>query len=154
MSALESPQTAAASWQQIEDLLSSLHELARAPSEPGEFYQKLLEGCISTLAASGGTIWQLDGRGKWQALVSINPNSVFSGDDAARADHLRLLERTSEPLVLFPRDAGGSTTLRFASTRSNCRTFRALRSESRRSAGLARFHGCGDSCRRRVSSPR
>jgi multidrug efflux pump subunit AcrA (membrane-fusion protein) len=111
MSALEPPRTAADSWRQIEDLLSSLHELARAPSEPGEFYQKLLEGCVSTLAASGGTVWHLDGRGKWQTMVSINPNSVFSGDDAATADHLRLLERTSEPRVLLPRDDVRSATL-------------------------------------------
>jgi multidrug efflux pump subunit AcrA (membrane-fusion protein) len=111
MSSLEPPRTAADSWRQIEDLLSSLHELARAPGEPGEFYQKLLEGCISTLAASGGTVWQLDRRGQWQTLVSINPNSVFSGDDAAKVEHLRLLERTREPRVLFPHDAVGSATL-------------------------------------------
>ena len=30
MSALEPPDTSEASWQQVEDLLSSLHELARA----------------------------------------------------------------------------------------------------------------------------
>jgi multidrug efflux pump subunit AcrA (membrane-fusion protein) len=111
MSALEPPDTTTASWQQVEDLLSSLHELARAPVEAGEFYQKMLEGCVNTLAAAGGAIWQFDGRGKWQPLVSINPDSVLHADAATKTEHLRILERTSEPRILISRNAADSATL-------------------------------------------
>jgi multidrug efflux pump subunit AcrA (membrane-fusion protein) len=111
MSAVEPPHMTEACWQQVEDLLANLHEVARAPIEPGDFYQKLLEGCVNTLAASGGNVWQLDERGKWQSLVSINASSIVSADDLTKADHLRLLERNGEPQILLNRDSTNSATL-------------------------------------------
>lgn len=116
MSALEPPDTSDASWQQVEDLLSSLHELARAPVEPGEFYQRLLEGCVNTLAAAGGTVWQLDGRGKWQPLVSINPDTVLNATPGT--EHLRLAEHASGPQVLIDRNTTDTARL-VGSVRSN-----------------------------------
>jgi multidrug efflux pump subunit AcrA (membrane-fusion protein) len=104
MSAIEPPHMTEASWQQVEDLLANLYEVARAPIESGEFYQKLLEGSVNTLAASGGTVWQLDERGDWQSLVSINASSIVSADDVTQADRLRLLERNGEPRILLKSD--------------------------------------------------
>lgn len=111
MSALDPPDTMTASWQHVEDLLANLHELTSAPIESGDFYQKLLEGCVNTLAATGGAVWQLDERGNWQSLVSINSDSLAKSDAATKFEHLRLLERTSEPRVFISRDAADAATL-------------------------------------------
>ncbi|MDZ4658529.1 MAG: HlyD family efflux transporter periplasmic adaptor subunit [Bythopirellula sp.] len=97
--------TLSASWRQVEDFLSSLHELARAPIEPSDFYRQLLEGCAKTLAATGGAVWQPDLHGKWQVLDAINLNALVASDVASRTAHQRLLQQASlaeHPRVLLP----------------------------------------------------
>ena len=84
------------SWQQVEDFLSSLHELARAPSEPHEFYRRLLEGSVKTLAASGGVVWQTELRGKWQPLVEVKFDANLI------TTHHRMLQQAGVPRVLTP----------------------------------------------------
>ena len=105
MSTLEPQDTLSASWQQVEDFLSSLHEFARAPVETTDFYRQLIEGCVKTLAATGGVVWQPDWHGKWQVLDAINLAAVVASDDASRAAHQRLLQQATlveQPHVLLP----------------------------------------------------
>ncbi len=101
----ERRKTLSASWQEVEDFLTSLHEFARAPIEPGDFYRQLIEGCVKTLAATGGVVWQPDLHGRWQVLDAINLAAVVASDDASHAAHQQLLQQTSlteHPRVLLP----------------------------------------------------
>ena len=63
MSTLEPHETTHESWQQVEEFLSNLHELASAPIESEEFYRKLLAGCVATLDARRR---HLAPRGTWK----------------------------------------------------------------------------------------
>ena len=100
MSTLRPDDTLTASWQQVEDFLASLHECARAPLEPREFYGRLIEGCVRTLAANAGAVWQADVRGRWQPIAEVNLAAVLA-DDTAIATH-------REVVAASRRTAGGS----------------------------------------------
>ncbi len=94
------------SWQQVEEFLSNLHELARAPVRAEEFYQRLLAGCVATLACQGGAIWQLGQHGNWK-LMQASAVGYLSN---LGADHERLLNQAvnaDHPQVLLPASDGG-----------------------------------------------
>ncbi len=104
MSAIEPHDTVTASWQQVEVFLTKLHERARAPMEANRFYRELLDGCVITLAAIGGAIWQQDFRGRWQPLAEANLDAVLLIDNVALVEsHEKLLHQTpTAPRVVFP----------------------------------------------------
>ena len=113
MSTLEPHETTHDSWQQVEDFLANLHELARAPIESDAFYRKLLAGCVATLAARGGAIWLPGLRSNWQLSQQIN-SEHFLNDN--QAENLRLLQNSASwdrPQVLLPegRESPADTVL-------------------------------------------
>ncbi len=105
-------------WQQIEEFVDRLHEMASSPVESGAFYRSLLEGCVTSLAAVGGAIWLPDVRGRWVLAQQSNFESVVQGDDENdRAAHYALLQTAAiegEPQVFAPRsgtvETGGNRT--------------------------------------------
>ncbi len=104
MSTLE-PDTLAASWQEVEELITNLHELACAPIEPTEFFRRLLDRCITTLAAEGGAVWLPDSHGKWQPIAAVNFESLVPSDESSRIAHHYLLQQAAmvaQPRVLLP----------------------------------------------------
>ena len=96
-------------WQQLERFVDELHEQARAPIDSAHFYRQLLEGCVTTLAATGGAVWRRDVRGRWAVVHQVNLKAVFDRDDpAAVSAHEDLLERTAttdEP-AFYPPHSG------------------------------------------------
>jgi multidrug efflux pump subunit AcrA (membrane-fusion protein) len=106
MSTLRPDDTQTASWQQVEDFIASLHESARAPVEPSEFYRWLIEGSVRTLAANAGAVWQADVRGRWQRISEVNLGAVLP-DDETTAAHANVLQQADEPRVVLPNDAHG-----------------------------------------------
>ncbi len=104
MSTLE-PHTLASSWQVVEDLIAGLHELACAPIEPEEFYRRLLESCVATLAAEGGAVWLPELAGKWQVAAQVHLDTIVPADETSRAAHQRLLQQAAlveQPRVVLP----------------------------------------------------
>ncbi|MCG8449212.1 MAG: hypothetical protein MI725_06485, partial [Pirellulales bacterium] len=83
-------------WQQLERLVDSLHELARTPIDPTAFYRRLLEDCVTTLAAGGGAVWRRDSTGRWATGHQVNLEAVIHHDDFdLQAAHQRLLDNVA-----------------------------------------------------------
>ena len=110
-----------ADWCQLEAFIERLHESALAPLEAPEFYRRLLEGCVTLLAAEGGTVWRPASRGQWRATHQINPQGepasagVSAKESANHSPHLALLSTitsTRDPVIIPPhsRHAGGENT--------------------------------------------
>jgi multidrug efflux pump subunit AcrA (membrane-fusion protein) len=106
MSTLRPDDILTADWQQVEDFLASLHGDARTLLEPQQFYNKLIDGCVRTLAANGGAVWQAGVRGRWQTIAEFNLLSVLP-DQKTKAAHAKRLPQVDEPLVIQP---GGANT--------------------------------------------
>lgn len=90
------------SWQQVEEFLSNLHELARAPVEAEEFYRQLLAGSLGILAARGGAVWQPGLRGNWQLAQQTSAAEYLKSEVAI---HQRLLQQAADadrPQVVQP----------------------------------------------------
>lgn len=104
-----------ASWQQLEDFVEQLHELAHAPIRTAEFYQQLLNGCVTTLAAEGGAVWLATGRGRLELCYQINfDQMVDQGSGEVESAHRELLQNAlvaTMPQVLAPRSGSATTTL-------------------------------------------
>ncbi len=100
-------------WQQLEEFVDRLHALARAPVDAATFYRQLLEGCATTLAATGGAVWRQEVPGRWQVVHQINLDQVADRADAqTHAAHLALLQQAAkadQPLILSPRSGSGAT---------------------------------------------
>ena len=113
MSSTEKPSPVVAGWHQLEDFVDELHELARTPIPRDKFYQRLLEGCLTTLAASGGAVWMEKISNGWQLQQQINLSSVLDWDDPqVQTAHLALLRSaaaSNAPMMLSPRS--GSSEL-------------------------------------------
>ena len=96
MSSTEKHDWPESAWQQLERFVDELHQQARAPIDSAHFYRRLLEGCVTTLAASGGAVWRRDAGGQWDVVHQINLEAVIDRDDpAAVSAHESLLERTA-----------------------------------------------------------
>lgn len=112
--------SADADWRQLEAFVEQIHEWAHSSIETDDFYRRLLEGCVTLLAAEGGTVWLPTGRSRWRALHRINSKADQDRDPASvEGGHLGLLQgaaRASEPLVVPPRSrsaAGGENSTAF-----------------------------------------
>lgn len=99
MSTLRPEDTHTDSWQQVEDFFTSLHEWACAPLDPQEFYRRLVDGSVRTLAAYGGAAWQADFRGRWTAIAEQNLAVVLPNDEAVSANTKVLLRADTARVV-------------------------------------------------------
>ncbi len=93
-------------WPQLEEFVEQLHELAHAPIGVEAFYRRLLEGCVPTLAASGGAVWLANAQGRWKLLHQINLPQVMSQEDrtaeAARDSLLQKIALSHEAMIFQP----------------------------------------------------
>jgi len=98
-------------WQQLEDFVDQLHELARTPVETAAFYRRLLDGCVESLAAVGGAVWLPDACGRWVLVQQTNLASVIDRKDAsAVAAHNAILQSAAgEARVFSPRSGMAAT---------------------------------------------
>jgi len=98
-------------WQQLEDLVDQLHDLARTPVETAAFYRRLLDGCVTSLAAVGGAVWLPEARGRWVLVQQTNFASVVDSEDASvGAAHNAILQSaTVEPQVFAPQSGTAAT---------------------------------------------
>ena len=97
-------------WQQLERFVDDLHKQARAPIDSARFYRQLLEGCVTTLAATGGAAWRRDARGRWAVLYQVNLDGVVDrGDPAVATAHEHLLDRiaNTDQSACYPPHSGG-----------------------------------------------
>ena len=100
----DSHASADANWRQLEDFVEQLHELARAPITVEAFYRRVLDGCVTLLAAEGGAVWLPAGPGQWRPVYEVDCEQVFS-DQEVRAAHMALLQTVataSQPQILLP----------------------------------------------------
>jgi len=106
MSTTDRHETFETSWRQLEDFVDRLHAAAHAPSENAEFYRQLLQGCLATLAATGGAVWLADDRGRWTLLHEINFHAIARRDEpnavAARQSLLQEFAASTEPRIYLP----------------------------------------------------
>ncbi len=79
-------------WQELEDVFSSLGQLARSPVPPTEFYRQLLAESVRALSATGGAVWLRESDGSFHQAVQLNwPREAFTGDKQSRKGHESLL---------------------------------------------------------------
>ncbi len=86
-------------WRQVEAFVEQLHESAHAPIEAEEFYRRLLEGCVTLLAAEGGVVWVPSVGGSWREVCEVGCETT--GDGVLGL--LQGVAKSLEPLVLLPR---------------------------------------------------
>jgi multidrug efflux pump subunit AcrA (membrane-fusion protein) len=89
-------QTGADAWQELEEVLAELAQLARSPLAPDEFYDRALSASIRALSAVGGVVWLRTPSGALQPLVQSNWQNVGPGDAGARAAHESRLSEAAE----------------------------------------------------------
>lgn len=101
-----------AEWQQLEDFVAGLHDAARSATNPAEFYDRLLQGTVTLLAAVGGAVWRCAARGELELLCQTNLDAVLDRDDVeSRVTHHRLLRasaRLAASAVYPPQSSGAS----------------------------------------------
>ncbi len=99
-----------ADWRQLEAFIDTLHESARASIEVREFYQHLLEGSVTLLAADGGAVWLPTGRGVWRPLVAMEQPRDSASEGPEHARLLSTVAESAVPQVLQPRSRGENPT--------------------------------------------
>lgn len=86
----------AGAWQELEDTVAGLAQLARSPLPPERFYSTLLEECVRALSAVGGAVWLRSADGVMRPVAQIHwPGAQIAADDKARNAHEALLTRVA-----------------------------------------------------------
>ncbi len=68
-------------WHELEDVLSSLGQLARSPIEPEQFYERALSECVRALSAVGGAAWLRNASGALRPVTHVNwPGAEIAAD--------------------------------------------------------------------------
>jgi multidrug efflux pump subunit AcrA (membrane-fusion protein) len=79
-------------WQELEDVLASLGQVARSPIEPELFYEHALGDCVRALSAEGGAAWLRAASGALRPVAHVNWRGADSAANAeARRAHESLL---------------------------------------------------------------
>lgn len=91
---------------QIRKLVSEIAELAEADIQPAEFHVEFLNRVVAAVAASGGALWMLDGRGtlKLQHQLEFRQTGLMDGR-AKTAPHDALLGcmiQATQPQIIPP----------------------------------------------------
>ena len=66
---------------QIRKLVAEIAELAESDIQPPEFYVEFLNRAVAAVAASGGALWLMDGRGsiKLQQQIEFHLSGLLDG---------------------------------------------------------------------------
>lgn len=83
-------------WQELEDVFSSLGQLARAPLAPDEFYRSLLDECTRALSARAGVVW-LRSADTFRALAHVRWSvAEAASDEGTRRAREKLLGEAAQ----------------------------------------------------------
>lgn len=84
-------------WQELEDVLAELGQLARSPLEPEQFYERLLIESVRALSAVGGAAWLRAPNGALRPVAHVNwPGESIAANAEARSAHEALLSQAAE----------------------------------------------------------
>src|SRR6516165_742932 len=91
---------------QIRKLVSEIADLAESDIQPAEFHGEFLNRVVAAVAASGGALWLLDGRGgiKLQHQLEFRQTGLLDGK-ARTQPHDALLGamlQASQPMIIPP----------------------------------------------------
>jgi multidrug efflux pump subunit AcrA (membrane-fusion protein) len=79
-------------WQEIEDSLEDIAELAKSDLPPRDFHRQLLDRLVRALSSTGGAIWLANAEGHLRADYRVRLEQILPADDlAGRQHHARLL---------------------------------------------------------------
>jgi multidrug efflux pump subunit AcrA (membrane-fusion protein) len=91
---------------QIRKLVSEIAELAEADIQPAEFHVEFLNRVVAAVAASGGALWMLDGRGslKLQHQLEFRQSGLLDGKVRTQPHDLLLgcMIQASQPQIIPP----------------------------------------------------
>jgi multidrug efflux pump subunit AcrA (membrane-fusion protein) len=94
-------------WQELEDTLAGLGQLARSPLDPEQFYQRALVECVRALSALGGAAWLRAPNGALRPAAHVNwPGEQIAADASARCDHEALLSSAAAEGRVITSDTG------------------------------------------------
>jgi len=94
-------------WQELEDVLAELGQLARSPLEPEQFYERVLVECVRALSAVGGAAWLRATNGALRPVAHVNwPGAAISADAVARRAHEALLSQAAAAGHVITSEAG------------------------------------------------
>ncbi len=84
-------------WQELEEVLASLGQLARTPIEPEAFYEQTLVECVRALSAVGGAAWLRASTGALRPVAHVNwRGAEISASAEARRAHEAMLSSAAE----------------------------------------------------------
>ena len=79
-------------WQELEEVLASLGQMARSPIDPEQFYERVLVECVRALSAVGGAAWLRAPTGALCPVAHVNwPGAEIAASPDARRAHEALL---------------------------------------------------------------
>jgi multidrug efflux pump subunit AcrA (membrane-fusion protein) len=79
-------------WQELEEVLASLGQLARSPIDSEQFYEQVLVECVRALSAGGGAAWLRASNGALRPVAHVNwPGAEIAANVEARRAHEALL---------------------------------------------------------------
>ncbi len=94
-------------WQELEEVLASLGQLARSPIDPEQFYEQVLVECVRALSAVGGAAWLRASNGALRPVAHVNwPGTRIAADVEARRAHEALLSSVAMSGHAVSSDAG------------------------------------------------
>ncbi|MGE3242133.1 MAG: efflux RND transporter periplasmic adaptor subunit [Pirellulales bacterium] len=94
-------------WQELEDVLAGLGQLARSPLEPEQFYERTLAECVRALSAVGGAAWLRAPNGALRPVAHLNwPGAEIAANPDARRAHEALLSSAAEAGHVVTTEAG------------------------------------------------
>src|SRR3954469_2830958 len=91
---------------QIRKLVAEIAELAESDIQPAEFHAEFLNRVVAAVAASGGALWLLDGRGglKLQHQLEFRLTGLLDGRVRPQAHDALLgcMVRATQPQIIPP----------------------------------------------------
>ena len=94
-------------WQELEEVLAGLGQLARSPIDPEQFYEHVLVECVRALSAVGGAAWVRTPTGALRPVAHVNwPGAEIAASTDARRAHEALLSNAATSGRLITTDAG------------------------------------------------
>lgn len=94
-------------WQELEDVLAELGQLARSPLEPEQFYERMLVECVRALSAVGGAAWLRAPNGALRPVAHVNwPGEAIAANAEARRAHEAMLSQAAEAGQVITNESG------------------------------------------------
>jgi multidrug efflux pump subunit AcrA (membrane-fusion protein) len=92
-------------WQELEEVLAGIGQLARSPIDPEPFYERVLVDCIRALSAVGGAAWLRSAGGSLRPVAHVHWTGAKLDADARSAHETRLTAAAATAKVVTS-DAG------------------------------------------------